>query len=151
MVISSVAFFFTTYLQTIYLPSRYLFSYLSTYIWDLFLTKLVTKVKPNLNSVEVHPQLSNNGHPVDGALVGAAGSLLPNIPSWPLYLIFWFFMLACAWYGILLKTPFIQAWSWYRIEDSILACIRASPLVLSMWLQAVPVLLVGLPKIKIKS
>jgi hypothetical protein len=31
-------------------------------------------VKPNINSVEVHPQLSNNGHPVDGALVGA-GSL----------------------------------------------------------------------------
>jgi hypothetical protein len=28
-------------------------------------------VKPNINSVEVHPQLSNNGHPVDGALVGA--------------------------------------------------------------------------------
>jgi hypothetical protein len=24
-----------------------------------------------VNSVEVHPQLSNNGHPVDGALVGA--------------------------------------------------------------------------------
>jgi hypothetical protein len=35
---------------------------------------LVTKVKPNINSVEVHPQLSNTGHPVDGALVGA-GSL----------------------------------------------------------------------------
>jgi len=28
-------------------------------------------VKPNINSVEVHPQLSNNGHPVDGALEGA--------------------------------------------------------------------------------
>jgi hypothetical protein len=27
-------------------------------------------MKPNINSVEVHPQLSNNGHPVDGALVG---------------------------------------------------------------------------------
>jgi len=27
-------------------------------------------VKPNINSVEVHPQLSNNGHPVHGALVG---------------------------------------------------------------------------------
>jgi len=23
-------------------------------------------VKPNINSVEVHPQLSNDGHPVDG-------------------------------------------------------------------------------------
>jgi hypothetical protein len=33
-------------------------------------------MKPNINSVEVHPQLSNNEHPVDGALVGA-GSLWP--------------------------------------------------------------------------
>jgi hypothetical protein len=31
-------------------------------------------VKPNINSLEVHPQLSNNKHPMDGALVGA-GSL----------------------------------------------------------------------------
>jgi hypothetical protein len=31
-------------------------------------------VKSNINSVEVHPQLNNNGHPVDGAVVGA-GSL----------------------------------------------------------------------------
>jgi len=32
-------------------------------------------VKPeDINSVEVHPQLSHSGHPVDGALVGA-GSL----------------------------------------------------------------------------
>jgi hypothetical protein len=35
---------------------------------------MVTKVKPNINSVEVHPELSNNAHPVDGALMGA-GSL----------------------------------------------------------------------------
>jgi hypothetical protein len=34
-----------------------------------FLQKLVTKVKPNINSVEVHPQLSNKGHLVNGALV----------------------------------------------------------------------------------
>jgi hypothetical protein len=27
--------------------------------------------EPYTNSVEVHPQLSNNRHPVDGALVGA--------------------------------------------------------------------------------
>jgi hypothetical protein len=40
---------------------------------------LVTKVKLNINWVEVHPQLSNNGHPVDDALVGAAGSLWLNI------------------------------------------------------------------------
>jgi hypothetical protein len=34
-------------------------------------------VKPNINSIEVHPQLNNNGHPMDGALVGA-GALWPN-------------------------------------------------------------------------
>jgi hypothetical protein len=66
-----------------YTPSTYLtnnlFSYLSTYIWDLFSTKLVTKVKPNINSVDVHPQLSNNKHPVvDGALV-VGGSLWPYL------------------------------------------------------------------------
>jgi hypothetical protein len=33
--------------------------------------ELAPKVKPNINLVEVHPQLSNNGHPVDGALEGA--------------------------------------------------------------------------------
>jgi len=32
---------------------------------------MVTKVKPNINSVEVHPQLSNKKHPMDGAPVGA--------------------------------------------------------------------------------
>jgi hypothetical protein len=30
-----------------------------------------------INSVEVHPQLNNNRHLVDGALVGVAGSLWP--------------------------------------------------------------------------
>jgi len=30
------------------------------------------KVKPNIKSIQVHLQLSNDGHPVDGALVGAA-------------------------------------------------------------------------------
>jgi len=34
-------------------------------------------VKPDIDSVEVHAQLSNNRHPVDGALVGA-GSLWPS-------------------------------------------------------------------------
>jgi hypothetical protein len=33
-------------------------------------------VKPNINLVEVHPQLSNNKHLVDGALVGSS-SLFP--------------------------------------------------------------------------
>jgi hypothetical protein len=32
--------------------------------------------EPNINSVEVHRQLSTNGHPVGGAFVGA-GSLWP--------------------------------------------------------------------------
>jgi hypothetical protein len=57
-------------------PGSYLFSYLCTYIWDLFHTESVTKVKPNTNSVKVHPQLSNISHPVDGPLVGAG-------PLWP--------------------------------------------------------------------
>jgi hypothetical protein len=36
------------------------------------LTKLITEVKPNINSIEVHPQLSNKSHPVDGALVSVS-------------------------------------------------------------------------------
>jgi hypothetical protein len=53
-----------------YLPNNNLFSYLSTYIWNLFLKNCFTKVKANINSVEVHPQLSNNRHPVDGWCTG---------------------------------------------------------------------------------
>jgi hypothetical protein len=56
-----------------YLPSSYLFSYTSAYIYE---TCLVTKVKPNIYSVEVHPGLCNMGHPVDGAWV-RAGALWP--------------------------------------------------------------------------
>ncbi len=37
-------------------------------------------MKPNINSVEVHPQLSNNGHPVDDALVGWF-SVAPNVSN----------------------------------------------------------------------
>jgi hypothetical protein len=33
-------------------------------------------VKPNKNSIEIHPQLSNKMHPMDGELVGV-GSLWP--------------------------------------------------------------------------
>jgi hypothetical protein len=29
-------------------------------------------MRPGSNSVEDHPQVSHNGHPVDGALVGAS-------------------------------------------------------------------------------
>ncbi len=56
-----------TLVQTIHLLTSPLFSYLSTCIEDLLLVEWVTKVKPDINSVEVHPQLSSNGHPVDGA------------------------------------------------------------------------------------
>jgi hypothetical protein len=44
---------------------------------DLILIERVTKMKAGSNSVEDHPQLSHNRHPVDGALVGA-GSLWPR-------------------------------------------------------------------------
>jgi hypothetical protein len=40
-------------------------------------------VKPNINSVEVHPHLSNSIHPVDGVMVGA-GSLWPKKPANPI-------------------------------------------------------------------
>jgi hypothetical protein len=54
----------------IYLPSSYLFFHLSIYLYIRpFLIELVTKVKPNINSIEVHPQLSNNEHPMDDVLV----------------------------------------------------------------------------------
>jgi hypothetical protein len=63
-----------------YKPSAYLeVSYFPTYlpIYEIyFLQNWLTKMKPNINSVEVHPQPNHNGHPVDGALMGA-GSLWP--------------------------------------------------------------------------
>ncbi len=55
----------STYLVVIYFPT-----YLPIYE-TYFPTELVTKVKSNINLLEVHPQLRNNGHPVDGVLVGA--------------------------------------------------------------------------------
>jgi hypothetical protein len=63
-----------------YKPSTYLIvTYFPTNlpIGNLFPTELVAKVKPNINLVEVHPQLNNDGHPMDGALMGA-GSLWPT-------------------------------------------------------------------------
>jgi hypothetical protein len=64
-----------------YKPSTYLvISYFPTYlpIYETYFLQLVTRVRPNINSVQVHPQLSNNGHVVDGALVGAAS-------QWPCF------------------------------------------------------------------
>jgi hypothetical protein len=46
------------YVQTIFFPSNHLLSYLFTYIYNLFLIKWVTKVKPKINSGELHSQLS---------------------------------------------------------------------------------------------
>jgi hypothetical protein len=57
-----------------YLVRAYFFTYLS--IENLPLTEWTTKVKSDINSVEVHSQLSHKGHPVDGVLVGV-GSLWP--------------------------------------------------------------------------
>jgi hypothetical protein len=58
-----------------YSPSNYLFFNLSAYIYRRP-SELVTKVEPNINSVEIHPQVNNMNNPVDAALVGA-GSLWP--------------------------------------------------------------------------
>jgi hypothetical protein len=32
-------------------------------------------MKPNINSAEIHPQLSNKGHPMDGVLVANIHSI----------------------------------------------------------------------------
>jgi hypothetical protein len=37
-------------------------------------------VKSNINLVEVHPQLNNNGHPKDGVLIGAR-SMWPTLKA----------------------------------------------------------------------
>jgi hypothetical protein len=59
-----------------YKPSTYpsyLFSYLSTYLYrglaSLPKLGLPRGKKLDINSLEVHPQLSHNGHPMDGALM----------------------------------------------------------------------------------
>jgi hypothetical protein len=33
------------------------------------ISHIITKVKPNIISIEVHSQMNNNRHPMDGALV----------------------------------------------------------------------------------
>jgi hypothetical protein len=54
---------------------------------DLLLREWVTKMKPGSNSVEDHPQLSHNRHPVDSALVGAC-LLSPNFHTLKQYIVF---------------------------------------------------------------
>jgi hypothetical protein len=56
-----------TYVVVIYFPTHL----------PIYETYLVTKVKTNIYSVEVHPRLSNMGHRVDGPFLGAG-------PQWPL-------------------------------------------------------------------
>jgi hypothetical protein len=54
-----------------YKPSSYLVhKYFPTYV-PIYETYFLQDWLPRWNSVEVHLQLSNNGHPVDGAMVGA--------------------------------------------------------------------------------
>jgi hypothetical protein len=36
-------------------------------------------MKPNINSVEVHPQMSHNGHPVDDVLAGGCWFIVPGL------------------------------------------------------------------------
>ncbi len=59
-----------------YIVVRYFLTYLSIAL-NLLLIEWVTKMRPGSNSVEDHPQLTHNRHPVDGALVGA-GLLWPR-------------------------------------------------------------------------
>jgi hypothetical protein len=66
-----------------YKPFTYLVvTFFSTYLpiyETYFLTALVTKVKPNINLVEVHSQLSHNRHLVHGAMLGAGS-------QWPFHM-----------------------------------------------------------------
>jgi hypothetical protein len=62
---------------TMYLPGSSAFFYLPTYLCIYIgptSYRIGTKMKPDINSVEVPGQLRHNRHPVDGVVVGA-GSL----------------------------------------------------------------------------
>jgi hypothetical protein len=65
-----------------YKPSTYLaVAYFLIYVpirETYFLQKWLTRWNQLLTPVEFHPQLSNNGHPVDGALMGAGSLWLWN-------------------------------------------------------------------------
>jgi hypothetical protein len=81
------------YKPSIYLVITYFSTYLPMYMTYIFPTELVTKVKPNINSVEVHPQLSNNGHPVENEKI----RVLKILMLWSLYLTFdneWLWMMS---------------------------------------------------------
>jgi hypothetical protein len=53
------------------LPYSPVFSYQNIHIEYQFLTHFVPKVKWDVNSVDIHPQLSHNRHLVDGLLLGS--------------------------------------------------------------------------------
>jgi hypothetical protein len=54
-------------LKTIHIPINHLFPYLPTYLYRSYFLWDGTKVKSDINSVNVHPQLDHKGHPMDGA------------------------------------------------------------------------------------
>jgi hypothetical protein len=79
----------STYLGVTYFPT-----YLPIHK-DLILIEWVIKVKPDINSLEVHPQLSlisHNQHPVDGVLMGD-GSIWMKITNHDGYLHCFFYYL----------------------------------------------------------
>jgi hypothetical protein len=60
------------YKPSICIVIKYFLTYLLVGYIGLTSYRMGTKVKPDISSVEVHPQLSHIGHLVDGALVGAS-------------------------------------------------------------------------------
>jgi hypothetical protein len=66
----------STYLEVVYFPT-----YLSIYE-TYFLQKRLTTWNKIINLVEVHPQLSNNGHPVDGVLVHCHRMFFLRFHNW---------------------------------------------------------------------
>jgi hypothetical protein len=69
---------------------------------NLLLMEWVTKMKTGSNSVEDHPKLSHNRHPVDGALVHASslwplkGMLDVNILSNYFLSSYYYFRFVCS-------------------------------------------------------
>jgi hypothetical protein len=70
-----------TYVQTIYYQVVVTYFPTCLLMYDLLLIEWVTVGKPDINSVEVHAQLSHEEHPVDGVLM-VTSSL------WPIPLVF---------------------------------------------------------------
>jgi hypothetical protein len=91
---------------------------------------MVTKVKPNINSVEIHPQLNNNGHPMDGALVGGlvhCGQYYRTDQRWDAEVKFFFFFFFFLGGGLNVLLQFYQQgfykkiWSYEHNRDQFTA------------------------------